>query len=52
VSTLAIICSIWLSTEQHAPSQQVAAINGPSYKEVVLLMDGLREKLDTIDERL
>jgi len=38
--------------QQHAPSQQVAAINGPSYKEVVLLMDGLREKLDTIDERL
>jgi len=38
--------------QQHAPSQQVAAINGPSYKEVVLSMDGLREKLDTIDERL
>jgi len=38
--------------QQHAPSQQVVAINGPCYKEVVLLMDGLREKLDTIDERL
>jgi len=38
--------------QQHATSQQVVAINGPSYKEVVLLMDGLREKLDTIDERL
>ena len=38
--------------QQHAPSQQVAAINGPSYKEVMLLMDGLREKLDTINERL
>ena len=38
--------------QQHATSQQVAAINGPSYKEVVLLMDGLREKLDTTDERL
>jgi len=37
--------------QEHAPSQ-VAAINGPSYKEVVLLMYGLREKLDTIDERL
>jgi len=40
------------SQQQHAPSQQVATINGLSYKEVVLLMDGLREKLDTIDERL
>jgi len=38
--------------QQHATSQQVAAINGPSYKEVVLLMDGLREKLDTTDKRL
>ena len=38
--------------QQHAPSQQVVAINGPSYKEVVLLMNGLREKLDTLDERL
>jgi len=38
--------------QQHAPSQQVAVINGPSYKEVVLLMDGLREKLDTTNERL
>jgi len=31
--------------QQHTPSQQVAAINGPSYKEVVLLMDGLREEI-------
>jgi len=38
--------------QQHAPSQQVAAINGPSYKVVMLLMDGLRKKLYTIDERL
>jgi len=38
--------------QQHAPSQQVSVINGPSYKEVMLLMDGLIEKLDTIDERL
>jgi len=38
--------------QQHAPSQQVAVINGPSYKEVVLLMDGLREKLDITNERL
>ena len=38
--------------QQHAPSQQVATINGPSYKDIELLMNGLREKLDTIDERL
>jgi len=38
--------------QQHASSQQVTTINEPSYKEVVLLMDGLREKLDTIDEKL
>ena len=40
------------SQQQHAPSQQVAPINGPSYRQVVLLIDGLIEKLDTIDERL
>jgi len=38
--------------QQHVPPQQVEASNGPSYREVMILMDVMREKLGVIDERL
>ena len=38
--------------QQHALQQQVVATNGPSYREVMLLMDRLSGKLKVKDERL
>ena len=38
--------------QQHAPSQQVVATIGPSYKEVMILMGEVIEKLEAMDERL
>jgi len=40
------------SQQQLHVQPQVAATNGPSHREVVLQIDRLREKLDTIDQRL
>ena len=38
--------------QQYLPPQQVEATNGPSYKEVMMLMSEVIEKLDGMDERL
>ncbi|QCD92417.1 hypothetical protein DEO72_LG5g479 [Vigna unguiculata] len=38
--------------QQYVPPQQVEATNGPSYKEVMILMGEVIEKLESIDERL
>ncbi|QCE11111.1 hypothetical protein DEO72_LG10g2344 [Vigna unguiculata] len=38
--------------QQFVPSQQVEATNGPSYKEVMILMGEVIEKLESMDERL
>ncbi|QCD86441.1 hypothetical protein DEO72_LG3g964 [Vigna unguiculata] len=37
---------------QYVPPQQVEATNGPSYKEVMILMGEVIEKLESMDERL
>jgi len=38
--------------QQYVPPQQVEATNGPSYKEVMILMGEVIEKLESMDERL
>ncbi|QCD92815.1 hypothetical protein DEO72_LG5g884 [Vigna unguiculata] len=38
--------------QQYVPPQQVEAINGPSYREVMILMGEVIEKLESMDERL
>jgi len=38
--------------QQFVPLQQVKATNGPSYREVMILMGEVIEKLESIDERL
>ena len=38
--------------QQYLPQQEVEATNGPSNKEVVILMGEVIEKLETMDERL
>jgi len=38
--------------QQYVPPQQVEATNGPSYREVMILMGEVIEKLESMDERL
>jgi len=38
--------------QQYVPPQQIEATNGPSYKEVMILMGEVIEKLESMDERL
>ncbi|QCD93348.1 hypothetical protein DEO72_LG5g1423 [Vigna unguiculata] len=38
--------------QQYVPPQQFEATNGPSYKEVMILMGEVIEKLESMDERL
>ncbi|QCD86288.1 hypothetical protein DEO72_LG3g809 [Vigna unguiculata] len=38
--------------QQYIPPQQVEVTNGPSYKEVMILMGEVIEKLESMDERL
>jgi len=38
--------------QQYVPPQQVEATNGPSYREVMILMGKVIEKLESMDERL
>jgi len=38
--------------QQYVPPQQVEATNGPSYREVMILMGEVIKKLESMDERL
>jgi len=38
--------------QQYVPPQQVEATNGPSNREVMILMGEVIEKLESVDERL